>query len=97
MDDLERFVQEQCASDPQFRAAWEAGEETARLGRIVARVRGAKGISVGALAEQVGWSEEQVKDLEIGRAVTVSIEDLFRLGQPLGFGVRVQLEEDQAC
>ena len=87
-------------SKPRARAKRPPCPETAalgeRVGKTVARLRGARDLSISALAEQSGVAKSMISQIEKNEA-NPSVATLFRLSQALGTRVEdIVAVEDEA-
>lgn len=82
MKTLKEFIQEQEATDPEFRAARERSRPQFEFQRALILARRAAGLTQQELAERVGTTQSAISRLEAGDSYP-RVEMLFKLAKAL--------------
>lgn len=88
MDDLHKFVAEQCENDPEFRKVHEESETERELGLELVKARVATGFTQQALSTKSGVSQKQISKIESALA-NPSLNTLRKLANAMGMRVKV--------
>jgi DNA-binding XRE family transcriptional regulator len=90
--ETEQYIQDRVKRDPEFKAAWEAGEPAFRLRQALIAARIAAGLTQAELAERLASHQSAIARIEAGR-VNPSFDILMRYAKALG--VRFEVSADQ--
>jgi ribosome-binding protein aMBF1 (putative translation factor) len=96
MDDLDRYVAQRKAEDPEFRKEWERAQANLDFQKAMIGARLAAGISQRELAKRIGTSQAAVARMESGM-FRPRVDTLLKLAVALkitfevdGSGLRVR-------
>jgi len=92
VSETEQYIEERAQRDPEFKAAWEAGEPAFRLRQALIEARIVAGLTQAELADRLASHQSAIARIEAGR-VKPSFEILMRYAKALG--VRFEVSADQ--
>ena len=91
MDDLHKYIAEQCATDPEFRKIHEETEAARELGLELVKARVATNVTQQALSTESGVSQKQISKIESALA-NPSLNTLRKLATAMGMKVKITFE-----
>lgn len=90
MSDLDDYVAERSARDPEFAEAWEALEPEYQAARAIIQARIDAEMTQAELAERCGMKASNISRLESGNSVP-TIRTLCRIAKGLGKTLRIEI------
>lgn len=88
MDDLHRYIAEQCENDPEFRKIHEETEAARELGLELVKARVAANVTQQALSTASSVSQKQISKIESALA-NPSLNTLCKLADAMDMKIRV--------
>jgi len=90
MDDLERFIEEQKKSDPEFANGFESGYINFKIGILLRKAREEAGISQEQLAKMINTKKSAIARIE-NHAEDMRLSTLHRYADALGKKIMVAI------
>ena len=90
MSDLQRYIEERSARDPEFAEGFDLGYSDFRIGVLLRQAREAAGLTQEQVARQLGTQKSAISRME-NHAQDVRLSTLHAYAKAIGTTLQIQL------